>query len=90
MAHHQKDQKSMAAMGSLLQDIYADPPTFMRSLIECSQFIERARHDSGSTKEDVLDSMENRLSLLIGKMASHPTCCAFSIDLPDSDAPAPV
>jgi hypothetical protein len=67
--------------GPLVNNIYANPPTFMETLVECAQFIEKARHDTSSTKEDVLDSMENRLSLLIGKMASHPVCSAFKVDI---------
>lgn len=65
----------------LANTIYADPPTFMAMLVECAQFIEKSRHDPTSSKEDVLDSMENRLSLLMGKMASHPICSAFQIEL---------
>lgn len=72
-------QEKMAA--ALVNNIYADPPTFMGALLETAQFIEKARHDPGSSKEDVLDSLEKRLSLLVGKMAAHPTCCAFAIDL---------
>jgi hypothetical protein len=66
----------------LANNIYADPPTFMGMLVECSQFIERSRHDPTSTKEDVLDSLENRLSLLVGKMAGHPISTTFRIELP--------
>ena len=64
-------------------DIYTDPPTFMGMLVECAQFIEKARFDPTSTKEDVLDSMENRLSLLVGKMASHPVCSTFRVEMLD-------
>ena len=73
---------SSSCQNQLANTIYADPPTFMGMLVECAQFIEKARHDPTSSKEDVLDSMENRLSLLVGKMASHPTCSAFRIELP--------
>ena len=78
---------SSAAHQSLANNIYATPPTFMEMLVECSQFIEKARHDPTNTKEDVLDSMENRLSLLVGKLASHPTCSTFRVELSD-DTPA--
>lgn len=50
-------------------------------LVECAQFVEKSRHDPTSSKEDVLDSMENRLSLLVGKMASQPLAGAFHVDL---------
>ncbi len=62
-----------------LRTIYAEPLTFMDMLLECSQFVDRSRHDPTSSKMDVLDSMENRLSLLVGKLASQPTCEAFVI-----------
>ena len=69
------------ASQSLANNIYATPLTFMDMLVECSQFIEKARHDPTHTKEDVLDSMENRLSLLVGKMASSPMCTTFHVEL---------
>jgi hypothetical protein len=68
-------------MASIANNIYADPKTFLEMLVECAQFIERSRHDATSTKEDVLDSMENRLSLLVGKMASHPASTAFHVPM---------
>jgi hypothetical protein len=66
-----------------LRTIYAEPHTFMAMLLECSQFIDKARHDATSSKADALDSMENRVSLLIGKLASQPTSAAFSVYLPE-------
>jgi hypothetical protein len=68
-----------------LRTIYADPPTFMQMLLECSQFLDSARHDSTSTKADVLDSVEKRLSLLIGKLASQPTSATFTVHLPSDE-----
>lgn len=68
-----------------LRTLYTDPPTFMEMLVECSQFLDRARHDEGCKKQDVLESLENRLSLLIGKLASQPTSAAFAIRLPADD-----
>lgn len=59
--------------------LYADPKTFMDTLLECSEFIDKSRRDPHSTKEDVLDSMEIRLSFLVGKMAVSPTCMPFKI-----------
>jgi hypothetical protein len=69
--------------GGISSNIYVSPKTFMDMLLECAQFIERARHDETSTvtKADVLDSTENRLSLLVGKMASQPASCTFHIEL---------
>ena len=66
-------------MSHTSRDIYSSPPTFMAALLECAEFIEKQRHDPATTKEDVLDSLERRLSLLVGKLASQPTCAAFRV-----------
>ena len=83
LAAFQSGQTKKMSSG-LANNIYADPPTFLGMLVECAQFIERARHDPTSSKEDVLDSLENRLSLLVGKMAAHPVSTAFRVELPGS------
>jgi hypothetical protein len=59
--------------------LYAEPKTFMEALLECSAFVDRMRKDGSYTKEDVLDSMETRVSFLVGKMATSPTCMPFKI-----------
>jgi len=67
-------------MGSILRNYYAEQaPTLLDMLVECSHFIDRARTDAGCSKMDVLESMETRVSLLIGKVVSHPTSTAFAI-----------
>ncbi len=71
-----------------LRTLYTDTPTFMQMLLECSRFLDTARHDEGCSKADVLQSMENRLSLLIGKLASQPTSAAFALHLPDASTPS--
>lgn len=71
-------------MASVTVDVYATPLTFMDMLVECAQFIQSARHDQTSSKSDVLDSMENRISLLAGKLASHPVCSEFAIPMKES------
>lgn len=68
----------MASIGTV---IYANPPTFMEMLLEFTNYIEHARQEPTTTKTDVLDSMENRMSLLVGKLASHPTCTAFVLSM---------
>jgi len=65
--------------------LYSTPPTFMEMLLECTACIEKCRHDPGCSKEDALDSMERRISLLIGKMASYPTCTSFHVLLDSSN-----
>jgi hypothetical protein len=59
--------------------LYASPPTFMEALLECSAFLEQQRVNSEASKDDVLDSMERRISLLVGKLAAQPSCAAFRI-----------
>jgi hypothetical protein len=71
----------MAALAT--RALYAEPRTFMESLIECSKLIDKCRKDGSISKEDVLDSMETRLSFLVGKMASSPTCMPFRV-FPDA------
>jgi len=66
-------------MPEYLRDFYASRLTFLDMLLECSQFLDQARRDPGSSKMDVLDSLEQRLSLLVGKLASQPTAAAFAI-----------
>ena len=70
-----------------LRTVHTDPPTFLQMLLECSQFIDSARYDEGCTKADVLESMETRVSLLIGKLVSQPTSAMFAICLPDREEP---
>jgi hypothetical protein len=68
----------MSGTSSSSIDVYATPQTFMDMLIECAQFIDKSRHDQ-SAKEDVLDSMETRVSYLVGKLAAHPTCTSYAV-----------
>jgi hypothetical protein len=75
------EEKMAAAL--VTRALYAEPRTFMESLLECSKFIDKARNDTTMTKGDVLDSMETRLSFLVGKMASSPTCMPFRV-FPDA------
>jgi len=70
-----------------MRNIYADPKTFLHMLLECSQFLEKARHDPASSKADVLDSLEMRLSLLVGKLLSQPTAATFAVFFDTEDEP---
>jgi hypothetical protein len=72
-------------MAAFTRTIYTEPPTFLGMLLDCTQYVDRCRHDPTCSKEDVLDSMENRLSLLVGKMAAYPTSASFQVLL---DPPA--
>ena len=55
----------------------AYPPNFLQALLEASNFLETSKSNT-TTKEELIQSMEARLSLLIGKAVSamdvrHPT-----------------
>jgi hypothetical protein len=56
----------------------AYPPNFFQALIEASNFLESCK-SSDIPKEELIKSMENRLSLLIGKCVSAPMGGTFSI-----------
>ncbi len=73
--------RHMLMSGGTVRTLYAEPLTFMDMLLECSRFIDAARHDEAASKADVLDSMENRVSLLVGKLAAYPTSAAFAVQL---------
>lgn len=69
----------------MTESFYSTPKTFMEMLLECSEFIDHQRLDPHSTKADVLDSMEKRVSFLVGKMAAYPVCTSFRIMQPGPD-----
>ncbi len=56
----------------------AYPPNFLQALLEASNFLDSCRA-TDIPKEEVINSMENRLSLLIGKAVASPTGASFSI-----------
>ena len=56
----------------------AYPPNFLQALLEASNFLESCK-GSDITKEELIQSMENRVSLLIGKAVSAPTGASFSV-----------
>lgn len=64
---------------SACRTYYASQVTFLEMLLECSEYIEQCRHDHTASKFDVLDSMENRLSMLTGKVVSQPTSSDFTV-----------
>ena len=54
------------------------PPNFLQTLLEFSNFVEACK-SSDITKEELIKSVEMRLSNLIGKAVSAPTGGSFSI-----------
>lgn len=57
----------------------AYPPNFLQSLLEFSNFVEASKCREDVTKEELIKSVEMRLSNLIGKAVSAPTGGSFSI-----------
>ena len=56
----------------------AYPPNFLQTLLEFSNFVEACKCNNIS-KEELISSVERRLSNLIGKAVSAPTGGSFSI-----------
>jgi hypothetical protein len=56
----------------------AYPPNFLQTLLEFSNFVEASK-SSGISKEELISSVEMRLSNLIGKAVSAPTGGSFSV-----------
>jgi hypothetical protein len=54
------------------------PPNFLQTLLEFSNFVEASK-SSGISKEELISSVEMRLSNLIGKAVSTPTGGSFSV-----------
>jgi hypothetical protein len=48
-------------------------------LQESIRFVEESRLNDQTSKTDVLDSMEKRLSLLMAKLLGSPTSTSFSL-----------
>lgn len=61
------------------------PKTFLEALTDSIQYVEKCRTDSYVKKEDVLDSMENRLCFMLRKMVAAPTSTSFSFFLAPID-----
>lgn len=65
--------------------LYQRPQTFMEVLVETSQMLEKYREDKSASKEDVLDSMEDRLSIIMGKLVALPTYTSFALFRSNND-----
>jgi hypothetical protein len=67
--------------------VYSEPPTFLEILIETSDMLDRQEKDVTASKQDVLDSVRERLSLIIGKLVAVPTSTSFSLFRSNSEIP---
>lgn len=66
-------------MASSTSSVYEYPQTIMQLVIETSELLEKYRNDVHVKKEDVIDSMEEKISLLIGKIITVPTYTSFAL-----------
>jgi hypothetical protein len=60
------------------------PPNFLQTLLEFSNFVDASK-TSDITKEELIKSVEMRLSNLIGKAVCAPTGGSFSVFNRDTD-----
>ena len=56
-----------------------DPKNFAESLRSCVAYIEKCRRDPGTTKEDVLVGLEERVSDMMTKMLAAPTATSYCV-----------
>lgn len=56
-----------------------EPLNFFESLRSCVAYLERCRADPGMTKDDVLDGIEERVSVMMGKALAAPTATSFCV-----------
>ena len=56
-----------------------EPRNFAESLRGCVAYIDKCRKDPGSTKEDVLVGIEERVSEMMTKMLAAPTATSYCV-----------
>lgn len=69
-----------------MSSIYADSTTFYEQLLETTHYLDKCKTDKSITKEDVVESMENRMCMLLGKLISVPTSTSFALFRSNSDS----
>jgi hypothetical protein len=71
-----------------MQTAFQPPRNFFESLRGCVAYLERCRADPGMSKEDVIQGIEERVSVMMGKALAEPTStsfCVFRLDEESSD-----
>jgi hypothetical protein len=53
---------------------------FMDAVIETLDYIECATEDTTCTKQDVLDAMRNRMSIMVARVTSHNYSSSMSFN----------
>jgi hypothetical protein len=65
------------------------PPTFFQSLLETTAYLRSAKGDDSIDKLKLCESMENRLSVLIGKVVTASTGESFRVFQAAAEPPPP-
>jgi hypothetical protein len=60
-------------------NIYAATPTLLEMMIEFATLLEQYKTDVSVTKQDVIDTAEDKISLIMGKLISVPTNTSFAL-----------
>jgi hypothetical protein len=60
-----------------MSHIYHKSKTFLEVILETTALLEKYKTDAAVTKEDVIESMEDQLSYICGKLVSAPTNTSF-------------
>lgn len=55
------------------------PQNFFESLRSCVSYLTKCRRDEGMSKTDVIDGIEERVSVMLSKLLSTPTTTSFCI-----------
>ena len=58
---------------------YAQDQSFLSLLLEAGHYLDQCRENAQVSKDDVLDSMEHRLSVLTGKLVASPASAAYCV-----------
>lgn len=64
---------------------YATPQTFLEIIKDACDMLEKSKDDVSVTKKDVIDSMEDRLSFIMGKLIAVPTHTSFALFRSNAD-----
>lgn len=57
--------------------VYHKSSTFLEVLVETCQLLDKYKDDASVTKLDVIETMEDKLSILSGKLIALPTATSF-------------
>lgn len=63
------------------------PPTFKSALLEFTNYVHAAKTDPTIDKDRLIEAVQRRLSVIIGKLVSAPTGESFSIFAHESPGP---